>query len=851
MATVLLQTPPDAAAAGGTPSVTDAYTDNARYNPGTAVTVSAVVHESSGSGSWSGNVSFVLSHLGSTVSSGSVPATVAANGTSTVTWTVTPPATDFTGYLVSITAGTSAAATAIDVSSEWTHFPRIGALTGYPSGTTSATADSDVITLERKYHINALQFYDWMWRHENPVQRNADGTLPATWTAWNGDVISPDAVKTYIAAAHNHTLAAMPYTMSYAALQDYQTVSGVSPTWALDYASTGQPWAFEMKPNQPSTNLYIFNPANPSWQSYITAKYVDEVNTMGFDGVHLDQLGNWGAMTDTSGNPVDVPAGLASLVAATRTALNSSASGKVLGLNAVDGFAGDDVASAKDTDYLYSELWDNHETYAAVKAYLDTQQAESGAIPSVIAAYPNTKQDAGPSYEAESAIRSSGLTVATDHPGYTGSGFVANYGASGDSVTFTINTPEARRYSLVWRYANGAATDATRTVSVDGTAIGHVTMPTDGNWNNWHFDSDIVTPTLSAGNHSISISVGSGDSGYINLDNLVLGTLDTTSVELEDAAIAASGASHIEMAQGDSMLSAPYFPDHDKQMSNALRTWMKDYYDFITGYENLLYGPDVHSVDSGTQFVTIAGQATSGDASGNTIWTNIKKTGTDDVLHLINLLGNDNTWRDAGKAAPPVQSDLAVKYYLGPDENPTAVRVASPDSAHGASTSLSYTTGTDGTGRYVSFTVPSLINWDLVYIDRTFTTPTDDRYEAETAVKTGVTTNTDHAGYTGTGFVDNFATTDSGVSFTVNAATAGNYNLVLRYGNGGSTATRIVAVDGNQVAVPTFPAQGTWDSWVTLSVPVSLTAGLHSVVVWRGSGQTGAINLDNVTLGPQ
>ncbi len=218
------------------------------------------------------------------------------------------------------------------------------------------------------------------------------------------------------------------------------------------------------------------------------------------------------------------------------------------------------------------------------------------------------------------------------------------------------------------------------------------------------------------------------------------------------------------------------------------------------------------------------------------------------MIHLINLLGNNGTWRDAGKATPTVQTNLPVKYYLGPDENPTAVRVASPDTAHGASSSLTYTTGTDSTGRYISFTVPSLTNWDMVYIDRTFTTPTSNRYEAETAVKTGVTTGTDHAGYTGTGFVDNFATTNSGVSFTVNAATAGTYNLVLRYANGGSAATRIVAVDGVQVATPTFPAQGTWDSWVTLSVPVTLTAGLHSVVVWRGSSQTGAINLDNLTV---
>jgi len=843
----LLQAAPDAVAAGGTPTLTDAYVNSARYTPGSAVTVSAVVHEGTGLGSWSGNVTYTLTHLGATVSTGSVAATVASNGTSTVNWSVTPPSTDFTGYLVQITAGTSTAATAIDISSNWTHFPRLGALTNYKSTTTPASADAEIATLERRYHINAVQFYDWMWRHENPVQHNGDGSLPATWTAWNGDVISPTAVKAYITAAHGRNVAAMPYSMSYAALQDYQSVSGVSPTWGLNYASNGTPWAFMMKPNQPATNLYMFNPANTSWQNFITARYVDQITSMGFDGTHLDQLGNWGAMTDTSGNPVDLQAGLASLVSAAKTAL-ASTSGKVVGFNAVDGFGGDNVATAKRTDYLYSELWDNHETYQTIKTYLDTQRLESGAIPAEIAAYPNTKNDSGPSYEAESASRSAGLTVASDHPGYTGTGFVANFGAVGDSVTFTVNAAEARRYSLVLRYANATAGDATRTVSVDGAVIGRVVMPKDTSWDNWHYDSDIVTPTLTAGNHTVTIAVASGDSGYINLDNLVLGTLDTTSVQLEDATIAASGASHIEMAQGDSMLSAPYFPDFNKQMSNGLRDWMKDYYDFITGYENLLYGPDVHSVDSGSQFVQITGQPTSGDASANTIWTNVKKTSSDDVIHLINLLGNNGTWRDAGKATPPVQTNLALKYYLGPDENPTAVRVASPDTSHGASTSLSYTTGADSTGRYLSFTVPRLQNWDMIYIDRSFSTPASNRYEAELAVKTAVTTGTDHAGYTGTGFVDNFATTNSGVSFTVNAATAGSYNLVLRYGNGGASATRIVAVDGNQVAVPTFGAQGTWDSWVTCTVPVTLTAGLHTVVLWRGASQTGAINLDNLTL---
>jgi dextranase len=71
----------------------------------------------------------------------------------------------------------------------------------------------------------------------------------------------------------------------------------------------------------------------------------------------------------------------------------------------------------------------------------------------------------------------------------------------------------------------------------------------------------------------------------------------------------------------------------------------------------------------------------------------------------------------------------------------------------------------------------------------------------------------------------------------------------LRYGNGGSTANRVVAVDGNQVGTPTFNALGTWDAWSTATVPVTLSAGLHTVVVWDSDGTSGAINLDNLTLG--
>jgi dextranase len=36
---------------------------------------------------------------------------------------------------------------------------------------------------------------------------------------------------------------------------------------------------------------------------------------------------------------------------------------------------------------------------------------------------------------------------------------------------------------------------------------------------------------------------------------------------------------------------------------------------------------------------------------------------------------------------------------------------------HGAPQSLSYAKGSDGTGTYITFTVPSLLYWDMVWLE--------------------------------------------------------------------------------------------------------------------------------------
>ncbi|MFC0622552.1 TIM-barrel domain-containing protein [Kribbella deserti] len=119
-------------------------------------------------------------------------------------------------------------------------------------------------------------------------------------------------------------------------------------------------------------------------------------------------------------------------------------------------------------------------------------------------------------------------------------------------------------------------------------------------------------------------------------------------------------------------------------------------------------------------------------------------------------------------------------------------------------------------------------------------------YEAEFGTNTGTSVNTDHPGYTGTGFVDGFETAGDSVSVDVNASVTGSHVLKFRYANAsGSTATRSILVDGVAVGTVNLPSLPNWDTWGTATLTTNLTAGRRTIKVNYGSI---GINLDNITV---
>ncbi len=120
-------------------------------------------------------------------------------------------------------------------------------------------------------------------------------------------------------------------------------------------------------------------------------------------------------------------------------------------------------------------------------------------------------------YQAEDATISQG-TVATNHLGYTGTGFVDYTNVAGSYVEFTVTASTAGAVSLTFRHANGSTANRPMDITVNGTLVaGGVAFNPTGNWDTW---ADVtVTASLAAGSSTIRATATTAAGGP-NLDRL-------------------------------------------------------------------------------------------------------------------------------------------------------------------------------------------------------------------------------------------------------------------------------------------------------------------------------------------
>lgn len=119
-------------------------------------------------------------------------------------------------------------------------------------------------------------------------------------------------------------------------------------------------------------------------------------------------------------------------------------------------------------------------------------------------------------------------------------------------------------------------------------------------------------------------------------------------------------------------------------------------------------------------------------------------------------------------------------------------------------------------------------------------------YEAEHAQQVNLSVNTDHDGYSGEGFVDQFTSVGSSASFTVSSE-GGAAELIIRYSAGTEIAQRTVYVNGKAMQVK-LPKTESWDTWLTVSLPVELQPGQNTITVAYENGDFAGINFDCIWI---
>jgi alpha-L-fucosidase len=124
------------------------------------------------------------------------------------------------------------------------------------------------------------------------------------------------------------------------------------------------------------------------------------------------------------------------------------------------------------------------------------------------------------------------------------------------------------------------------------------------------------------------------------------------------------------------------------------------------------------------------------------------------------------------------------------------------------------------------------------------------RLEAERATIFQGVVESNHTGFSGSGFVNGDNVAGSWTEFTVNASAAGSTQVTVRYANGTTTNRPAdVSVNGTVVSAGrSFNGTGSWDTWASQTFTVNLAAGANRIR-FTATTANGNPNLDYLDVG--
>ena len=253
------------------------------------------------------------------------------------------------------------ASSALDVLIHPAERLRYGFVSSYEDGRDPTGVADNV----RRLHLNAVQFYDWMYRHACllPPEDEFEDTL--------GRAVSLATVRRLVQAVRAAGSSPLGYAACYAVGKEHWD------TWRGEglYRADGAPWML-------ADFLWIVDPTSERWLEHFTAELVSATEHVGFAGFHLDQFGAPKRAARADGENVDLAEAFPVLIERVREALPSA----TLVFNNVNDFPTWSTAPTRQ-DAVYIEVWSPHDRLDHLGALVAKARAFAPDKPVSLAAY--------------------------------------------------------------------------------------------------------------------------------------------------------------------------------------------------------------------------------------------------------------------------------------------------------------------------------------------------------------------------------------------------------------------------------------------------------------------------------
>lgn len=264
---------------------------------------------------------------------------------------------------------------AVEALRGWWESPRHACLTEFgPDVKPAAVIDGLV-----DWHVNVVQFYDWMYRHYRYSSPSGEVFVDAL-----GRVVSHRTVRSAVTASRARGIAALAYGSVYGAEREY-----------VDHHPAELLRDAEGRPLSLGETFFItdLRPGSP-WRERLLQEYERACRRFGFDGIHMDQYGQPHEGFAADGSQVDLEAVYPGLIEEADRRIRATSPHRRVLFNAVDAWPLGAVAPAA-TAATYIEVWPPDVRYSDLVRIVDRARRAGPGKAIVVAAYLSALRAAG------------------------------------------------------------------------------------------------------------------------------------------------------------------------------------------------------------------------------------------------------------------------------------------------------------------------------------------------------------------------------------------------------------------------------------------------------------------------